>query len=381
MKNLIILKISGKNIKNFINKLSKNKINVYNIKYINKDEIIITIDTLNYQLLLQNKSIYKIDIINYKGITKIKKTLKKNILLTISLFLSLFTIIFLSNIIFEVNVIYEEENIRKLLINELRLYDIDKYKFVKSFKEVEKVKKQIMNKYKDKIEWLEINKVGTTYEVRLELRKIENQEQEKETYNIVAKKDAIIKKIEASKGEKVKNINDYVKKGDTIISSNITLNENIKGTTKAKGIVYGEVWYQVEASYPFVYKEEKVTGKTKTVYGINFLNKDYTLDFKPYKNKKIENINIITNQFIPLALIKQKQQEVNIIDEIITEEEALNKAIDLAKKRIEEDLTNLEYIISSKVLSTKVKDSKIECVVFFTVYEDITEYEIVKESE
>lgn len=381
MKNLIILKISGKNIKNFINKLSKNKINVYNIKYINKDEIIITIDTLNYQLLLQNKSIYKIDIINYKGITKIKKTLKKNILLIISLFLSLFTIIFLSNIIFEVKVIYEEENIRKLLINELRLYDIDKYKFVKSFKEVEKVKKQIMNKYKDKIEWLEINKVGTTYEVRLELRKIENQEQEKETYNIVAKKDAIIKKIEASKGEKVKNINDYVKKGDTIISSNITLNENIKGTTKAKGIVYGEVWYQVEASYPFVYKEEKVTGKTKTVYGINFLNKNYTLDFKPYKNKKIENINIITNQFIPLALIKQKQQEVNIIDEIITEEEALNKAIDLAKKRIEEDLTNLEYIISSKVLSTKVKDSKIECVVFFTVYEDITEYEIVKESE
>lgn len=381
MKNLIILKISGKNIKNFINKLSKNKINVYNIKYINKDEIIITIDALNYQLLLQNKSIYKIDIINYKGITKIKKTLKKNILLIISLFLSLFTIIFLSNIIFEVKVIYEEENIRKLLINELRLYDIDKYKFVKSFKEVEKVKKQIMNKYKDKIEWLEINKVGTTYEVRLELRKIENQEQEKETYNIVAKKDAIIKKIEASKGEKVKNINDYVKKGDTIISSNITLNENIKGTTKAKGIVYGEVWYQVEASYPFVYKEEKVTGKTKTVYGINFLNKNYTLDFKPYKNKKIENINIITNQFIPLALIKQKQQEVNIIDEIITEEEALNKAIDLAKKRIEEDLTNLEYIISSKVLSTKVKDSKIECVVFFTVYEDITEYEIVKESE
>ena len=39
MKNLMILKIKGKNVKSFINKLSKNKINLYNIEYLNKDEI------------------------------------------------------------------------------------------------------------------------------------------------------------------------------------------------------------------------------------------------------------------------------------------------------------------------------------------------------
>ena len=72
MKNLMILKIKGKNVKSFINKLSKNKINLYNIEYLNKDEINITIDVNDYQLLKQNKSTYEITIINYKGFNKIK---------------------------------------------------------------------------------------------------------------------------------------------------------------------------------------------------------------------------------------------------------------------------------------------------------------------
>ena len=174
MKNLMILKIKGKNVKSFINKLSKNKINLYNIEYLNKDEINITIDVNDYQLLKQNKSTYEITIINYKGFNKIKNKIEKNFILITFILIGLALIITLSNIIFKVEVIYDEENIRTLLINELRLYDIDKYKFVKSFKEVEQIKKEIMNKYKDKIEWLEINRIGTKYEVRLELRKIKN---------------------------------------------------------------------------------------------------------------------------------------------------------------------------------------------------------------
>ena len=382
MKNLMILKIKGKNVKSFINKLSKNKINLYNIEYLNKDEINITIDVNDCQLLKQNKSTYEITIINYKGFNKIKNKIEKNFILITFILIGLALIITLSNIIFKVEVIYDEENIRTLLINELRLYDIDKYKFVKSFKEVEQIKKEIMNKYKDKIEWLEINRIGTKYEVRLELRKIKNENIENQEYEIVAKKDAVIKKIEASAGEKKKNINEYVKKGDTIIGSKITLNDNIKGNVSAKGNVYGEVWYQVEASYPFVYKEEKLTGKSKILYGIKFLGKTFNLfDFKPYKNAKTKEKKLIYNQLIPLSLVKINIEEVNLVDEINTIEEATNKAIILARRRIEEDLTDKEYVISSKLLKREIKDSKIECVVFFTVYEDITEYKIVEELE
>lgn len=380
MKNRIIVNVKGKNVFNFINKLSKNKIDLYNIKYINSKEANITIKDTDYKFLEENKSIYELNILSYNGIPKIKKVIKNNTFLIGFTIMGFSILLLLANIIFKVEVIYNEESIRALIKTELRLYDIEEYKFVKSFKEVEQIKKQILEKYKDKIEWLEINRIGTKYEIRLELRKLPNQNIDNQIYNIVSKKDAIIKKIEATSGEKVKNINEYVKKGDIVISSNITLNENIKGNITAKGKVYGEVWYQVNTEYPFVYKEEIVTGKNKTTYAIKFLNKTYNLfDFKPYKNKRVTTTNLITNQFLPIALVRQKEEEINLIDEINTVEEAIDKAIKLAQKRIEEDLTDKEYVISSKVLSTNIKDSKIECVVFFTVYEDITEYELVEE--
>lgn len=379
MKNRLIINVKGKNINNFINKLSKNKIELYKIKYINNNEANITIKEKDYKYIEKNKTIYEINILNYKGIPKLKNTIKNNIFLIIFILFGLSILLLLTNTIFKVEIIHNEENIRNLIKTELRLYDIEEYKLIKTFKQIEQIKKQILEKYKDKIEWLEIERIGTKYEVRLELRKQKEQNQNNQIYNIVSKKDAIIKKIEAISGEKTKNINDYVKKGDIVISSNITLNQNIMGNISANGKIYGEVWYQVNSEYPFVYKEEIITGKTKTTYGIKFLNKTYTLDLKPYKDKKTTITNIITNTLLPISFIKQKEEEIKIIDEINTIEDATNKAIKLAKKRIEEDLTDKEYVISSKVLSQEIKDSKIECVVFFTVYEDITEYVLVEE--
>lgn len=376
---MIIVKIKGKNINNFINKLSKNNIEVYNIDYISYKEVNIMIKKSDYELLEKIKTIYEIGIIGYKGMPKYKQILKKNTILIISFFASLLMLLFLTNIIFDVEIIYNDEKIRSMLINELRLHNIEEYKFAKSFKEIEKIKKQILEKYNNEIEWLEINRLGTKYEIRLELRKHNNKNNDDKIYNIVAKKDAIIKRIIANSGEKIKNINDYVKKGNIVISGNIALNDETKAIISADGIIYGEVWYQVNVNYPFVYKEEKLTGNNKITYGINFLGKTYNLfDFKPYKNKKIEQIKLITNNFIPFSIVKNKEQELIMIDEINTVDEALSKAVALAKKRIEEDLDDNEYIISSKVLSKKIENSKIECVVFFTVYEDITDYQLVE---
>ena len=70
--------------------------------------------------------------------------------------------------------------------------------------------------------------------VRIEERKINTTEEIYQYQSVVASKNAIITEIQALKGEKVKNINDYVKKGDTIISGYITLPNNTTGITMAK---------------------------------------------------------------------------------------------------------------------------------------------------
>ena len=52
---IISIKITGKNVYNFINKIIKNKINIYNLDIINKKEAIVKIKYKDY-LKLKNAS-------------------------------------------------------------------------------------------------------------------------------------------------------------------------------------------------------------------------------------------------------------------------------------------------------------------------------------
>ena len=234
-----------------------------------------------------------------------------------------------------------------------------------------------MNQYKDKIEWLEIENKGTKYIVKIEVRETKKEKEEEKIQDIVASKDGIIKKIIAENGVKVVDENDYVKKGDILISGDIKLNEEIKNSISAKGKVYAEVWYNVSVEYPYHYKEIKETGKIKNVFVLKFLNKNIELTFKKFNNKRIEENNIIN--YFPFSLVKQKQKEIEIIDEIYTNEEAIEKALEKASEQIRKKLRKDEYIICQKTLLINTKDSKIILDIFFSVYEQIGEIKLREE--
>ena len=59
---------------------------------------------------------------------------------------------------------------------------------------------------------------------------------------------------------------------------------------------------------------------------------------------------------------------------LLTSEEANDKAIEEAIKKMNENLSDDEKIINYKVLNSSVEDDKVIVNVFFTVYENITEY-------
>ena len=127
----------------------------------------------------------------------------------------------------------------------------------------------IVIKYKEKLEWIEIEESGTKYIIRVEERKINKDKQNLNKNHVVAKKNGIIISVDAKSGEIVKNKNDYVKKGDIIISGNITLNENIKNQTNADGTIYAETWYTTNVTFPYHYKKINLTNNKKTVF-VNF---------------------------------------------------------------------------------------------------------------
>ncbi len=371
----IKIKVTGKNINNFLKRLIYNNINIIKVVNISYKEADLIINYQDLEKINKYKTIYNIEVIEYQGKLKLLKLIKKNIFIISFLILSLIIIYILSNVIFSVEVIHSNSSIIKLLEKELNYYGIKKYSFVKSYNEIEKIENKILKDNKDNLEWLEITREGTKYIVRVEERIINKDNQDTAIYNITASKNAIIKVIEATKGEKQKEVNNYVTKGEVIISPYITMPNNEKVLSSAKGSVLGEVWYTINIEYPYSYNEISYTGKSKKVWTFTFLNKRISLfDFKKYKSFNKDTKVIFKDNISSLSLNKEYQYETKVINDILTYDEVKEKAINLAKKKLKDKYNSIKDI--TKVITINEEDlgEKLSLTLFITCTEDITSY-------
>lgn len=374
-KTTYYIKVKGRNIERFIKRLISVDIELLEIKYLKYDEIVVKIYKNNLEKIEEIKTVYDVEVVEYTGFYKYKELLKKNKLIVISIVLAFTFVLYLSNTIFYIDVIHNDKNIRELIKEELSENGIRIYSLKKDYKYINKVKNKIMEKHKDKIEWLEIESSGTRYIVKVEERKINDINGNNEPRNLVAKKDAVILSIEASDGIIVKNKNDYVKKGDIIVSGNIDLNGEIKKIVPATGKVYGEVWYKLTIEYPLNYTERKVTGETKKVYTFKFMNLNISL----YNNYLVTKEKILyKNKTIPFSIVKQTKNKILNINQTLTKEEATSKAIEVGLDKIKSKLNDNEYIIDTKKLKVETNNSKIILELFVSVCEDITDYSLVE---
>ena len=205
---IIKIKIEGKNINNYIKRLIKNKINIIKLIPVSYKEVHLIVKYSEYKKISKYKSIYKISIINNYGTLRIKNIIKKNTILLVTFFISIMIMIGLSNLIFTIDIIHEDNSVRTLIRDELARNGIRKFTFKKKYNELERIENKILLDNKDRLEWIEIIETGTKYTVRVEERLLTKENKSFKYQDIVAKKDAIITKINASSGEKVKEVND-----------------------------------------------------------------------------------------------------------------------------------------------------------------------------
>lgn len=371
--NIVILRIKTRNVDYFLSKLYKLNIDIYNVIVNSYNEIIIEINYEDLSKLKFLSLLNKIEIVDYKGNIKRKNNLLFNKTLIISIVFGIILLYILSNIIFTIDIEHSNSKIKDLVMSELSSYGVKKYSFRKNFNELNEIKNKILNNNKDKIEWLEITRVGTKYIVKLEDRNIFNNNVDYNYQDIISTHDAVIKKIIAKSGVKVKEVNEYVKKGDTIISGTIYLNDEIKDYVKSIGEVYGEVWYKLSIEYPIINDEDDLTGKSMNVYSINlFGNKYYLFNKNKYKNYKVKSIYLLKNNILPISISYDKIYELTNNSYIITIDEALTSAKNYAYNKVKETLSESEYIISDNLLNYQVNSNTIYMSVFYRVYKNIT---------
>lgn len=371
------ISIEGRNPEHFLKKIIYQGIKIYSLdKQVRK--LIIIIDEVEYEKLLDIKTIYSIKIIERYGIIKYKYLMRKYFLFLLFFFIGIMIVIFLSNVIFNVEIIHSNMEIKELVKKDLEKYGIKKFQFKVSFEEKEQIKKKILEKEKDNLEWLEIEEVGTKYIVKIEQRKKNKDGEVCSPRNIVANKQAMILEIEADAGEVIKKKLDYVSKGDVLISGLIYNKEEIVAKRCAIGRVFGEVWYKVEVELPNKYHEENVTGEKMRQVEIQFLNGNYKL-FHTFDTYQKNVWSILESRLLPLKIQIGMYLKTDVIDKKYTYNNVDEDAIILAEKKLKDKLRGDSVVLSKKVLKKRMKDSRIIVEVFFRVKEDITEYQDITE--
>ena len=375
----VLINIKGKNIDKFIKRINSKKIEILELKYISSEDINILIKKEDLKKLEKIKTIYEIKIIDFKGLEKAKNIVLNSKYIIIFVLFFLIILYILSNIIFDINIITTDSKMKEILLEDLNNEGIKKYKFKKNYIEIEKIKKKILSNHKSDIEWIEIECIGTKYIIKYEPRIKNKKSKEIKKQNIISKYDALIKNMNITKGEIIKDVGTYVKKGDIIVSGEVKLNEELKEIIGARGNVYGEVWYNVKVKYPYKYYEERETGRKSKVLVIKFLNKKIELfNVKKYNKKIIEEKIILNNYLLPINISFENQKEIKVINKKYNENELIDESLKYSIKKIEKILKKDEYIYKYKVLNKSKNKNSLTLNIFFSVIKNITLYKNIE---
>lgn len=360
----VVIQVTG-NINKFIDKCIKRKIELLNINYVDNDNIIVCIYKEDLDILKKINYYSEITIYKRLGLSRLFFFCKRNLIYLITIIFCACLMSFLENVIFDVNVIHSNKEIIELVNSELNKNGIKPFTLAKSFKNIEKIKSNIIENNPKTLEWLSITRVGMKYVVRVEERIITNVEETKGYCHVVAKKDGMIKKIISKSGEIVAQVNDYVREGDILISGEIHLYDSVKDNVCAKGDVYAEVWYNVNLSIPLTYKEKDYTGNSR----YNFILNDKKLFKEKYKYYDEENIYSL--DIFGFNLKYYKELEYQYILKKYTVDEAIQEGLKQVDEKIMLKLKDDGEIVLKKILKKTQFNSRIDIEVFVVTLENI----------
>lgn len=377
MNNLLWIKIEyDTKYYRLTEKLYNIGINIYEIKNFS-NYLLIKISYEDYEKLKKYLKSYNISIFSYTGIKKLEKYAMKNFVFFISLFIGVIILLIVNNMIFKIEIKTNNKEIYEMINESLKENNIKVFTLKKRHKNVEKIVEKILQENEKDIEWLEIVYDGLKMKVLVTEKIKFNSEVEYKHCNVVASSSGKIISMNVYKGDVLKEVNDYVNKGDILITGEITHNEEVKDILCAKGEVYGEVWYKIKVSVPFVEEYKEYTGKNR----YNFQIKTNNQKFKIFKDRlksyeeKYENIYKLNDFEINFV----KEKEYIIKNKKLSEEEAYEKAFKDGVDKIQNNLSKDEEILVKKVLKKSIFDSTIYLELFVVTKEEIGEVEIVEE--
>ena len=198
-----------------------------------------------YQRLLVKK--YHLTIIKSVGILYYLLLLFYRKLSVIGVISFVLTILLCNQYIFKVEVIGNNPSTTKLVNEVLNENGIGVGSRKNSYAQLNEIYDDIKKHFKGKIDYLNIYQEGSTLFVKY-TNSVGASRVKKNFENIYASKDGIIESIDVSSGNVMVKVNDYVKKGDLLVSNTITSTSDVDKIIETQGVIKAYTYVDYEAS-------------------------------------------------------------------------------------------------------------------------------------
>ncbi|MFJ7975008.1 sporulation protein YqfD [Peribacillus sp. JNUCC 23] len=371
------VKASGKGTERLINELIRQGVSVWDIRRTAPGILVFCMDVQEISNLRKavRKNECKVTFVKGSGGPFLIKRLIKNSGFVIGFLAFLITIFVLSNMVWGIKVHEASPDTEHAIRKELDKMGIKKGKLQFLLLDVDEIQKQLGDKI-DVLTWVGVDLKGTTYHFQVVEKETPEEVKTYSPQHLVAKKKAVIKKMLVEKGKPIVNINDYVTKGQLLVSGLIG-KEDKQQMVPAIGKIMGETWYKATVEVPLKTNFSVFNGDESTRHSIAVGS--LSIPFWGFKNPDYPEYVTETSSkpffFLQWKLpISYKTQTLRSKEDLVreyTKNEAVKEAKKMAKVSLEKELPEDAEIIGEKILRESIGNGKVILSIHYQVIENI----------
>lgn len=147
----------------------------------------------------------------------------------------------MSHMIYAIDIKGEDDESRKLIASTLQQMQVTPPFYGK---DISVLKSDLKKKLENKVAWLEIEQRGSRYRIFYTPKEFAHIET-LSSNELIANQDGVIQRFDVSHGNKLHKVNEFVHKGDVLVSNVIDTSGNAKEELFVKGRVFAYTWKDV----------------------------------------------------------------------------------------------------------------------------------------
>ncbi len=373
-----IIVVEGLKIERFINMAISNGIYIWDIKKLSYTSITakIGLDSFNKMREIVRKTDSSIAIQEKCGLPFLIKNIKKHKLFTASALMLIILLYIMCSHIWMIE-ITGVKTIDPKVVLEVVYKEGLKEGVLKSKIDKHSIENKVLIRL-PQLSWIGIQIRGTKATVEVVEKTMEPELISKtDACDIVASKSGVIDKILILNGDGVVKDGKTVKKGDVLVTGTIVRENTDMRFVHAIAQVTARTWYEEAEEVELKQTELKETGRKTTRYTLKILEKEFTIK-KPISyleyTKLQEQRNILSfgNYIFPVKLILDKYNELVIVPNTFTVEEAKKKCEERLNAKLKMQLPE-DAVILYKKIDYYVEKNAVKAKISVEVMEEIGE--------